>query len=396
VVPIKISKVEIIPFDQSYKGRLIFSSGSTPAVGAFILVRITTDEGFVGLGSTVGFNKPPRTKNGNTRGSAMALMKDLAPLLIGEDPLRTDYLFDKLEDAIGDWYCENWVVLSFFDSALYDLKGRILGVPVYDLLGGLYRERIPLEHIQSYLPTPEEQAKDALRYVEAGFKSIKLHVDANSEMSIKRMKVLRDALGPDIPIATDMSAEYRVSDALYTIERMNEYNLHFAEQPLHAYDTEGMKILRVKTSVPLVADQAARSITEAYERIRVNAFDGAHCLIYRIGGIRRSVKWANLMDMAHIDYQICNLGNTIAAAAGAHFAVTRPKRERFLDELGLYLYLHGTTDTASIKDDIVISPSGEIKDGYLYAPKGPGLGVEINEEILQRSIPSDICPITVK
>ena len=392
----KISKVEIIPFDQQYKGNLIFSAGSTPAVGSFILVRITTDEGFVGLGSTVGLNKPPMTKNGNSRGSAMALMKDLAPLLIGEDPLRTDYLFDKLEDAIGDWYCENWVVLSFFDHALYDLKGRILGIPTYDLLGGLYREKIPLEHIQSFLPTPEAQAEDALRFIEAGFKSIKLHVDANSEMSIKRMKAARKVLGPDVPIGTDMSAGYRVSDALYTIERMNEYDLHFAEQPLHAYDTEGMKILRSKTNVPMIADQAARSITESYERIRVNAFDAAHCLIYRIGGIRRAVKWANLMDMAYIDYQICTLGNSIAAAAAAHFAVTRPKREKFLDQLGIYLYLHGTTDTASIKDDVIVAPSGEIKDGYLHAPNGPGLGIEINEEVLSRCIPADISPIVIE
>jgi len=155
-------------------------------------------------------------------------------------------------------------------------------------------------------------------------------------------------------------------------------------------------VLRSKTNVPLVADQAARSITESYERIRANAFDAAHCLLHRIGGVRRAAKWANLMDIAYIDYQICSLGNSIAAAAGAHFAVTRPKRERFLDELGIYLYLHGTTDTASIKDDIVIASSAEIKDGYLYAPKGPGLGLEINEEILQRCIPTNISPIVIE
>ena len=391
----KITKVEIIPFDQEYKGRLVFSSGSTPAKGAFILVKIHTDEGIYGMGSAVGFNLPPRTKNGNTRGSAMALMKDLAPLLIGEDPLRTDYLIDKLEDAMGGWYCENWVVLAHFDSALYDLKGKILGVPVYDLLGGLYREVVPLEHIQSFQPTPEQQAEEAARYIAAGFKSIKLHVDADGPMSVKRMKAVREALGPHIPIGADMSAGYRVHDALDTINRMNEYNLHFAEQPLNSYDTEGMKILRAKTNVPLVADQGARSITEAYERIRANAFDGAHCLLYRIGGIRRAVKWADMMDTAHIEYQICNLGNSIAAATGAHFAVSRPKREAFLDEIGIYLYLHGTTDTASIRDDIVKAPAAEIKNGNLYAPKGPGLGVELDEEVFARHIATSVGSIVV-
>ena len=177
---------------------------------------------------------------------------------------------------------------------------------------------------------------------------------------------------------------------------MNEYNLHFAEQPLHSYDTAGMITLRSKVNVPLVADQAGRSIPEAYERVRLNAVDACHCLICRVGGLYQSQRYADLLDAAYLDYQICNLGNSIANAAGAHFAVSRKKKEKFYDELGLYLYLHGTTDTASIQDDVITAPGGEIRDGCLYPPKGPGLGVELNEDYFRHCIPENVGTIVVE
>ena len=93
----KIKSVELIPFDQPYKGNLIFSSHVTKAVGAFVLVRITTDEGIVGIGSSVGFSPSPNMNKGLSREGCMVLLKDLSTLLIGEDPLNTNYLMDKVE-----------------------------------------------------------------------------------------------------------------------------------------------------------------------------------------------------------------------------------------------------------------------------------------------------------
>lgn len=393
----KITSVELIPFDQPYKGNLVFSANSVKAVGAFVLVRINTDEGYFGIGSSVGFSPSPNMNKGLSREGCMVLLKDLSSLLIGEDPLRTGYLMDKVEQAIGGWYGENWWVLSYLDGALYDLKGKILNVPVYDLLGGKYRDRIPLEHIQSFQPTAEAQADEAKRYVDAGFKSIKLHVDAAPGMAVKRMKAVREAVGPDIPIGVDMGCNFRAHDALRVIEAMDEYNLNFVEQALAAYDYDGMVALRQKTRVPMVADTSALSVNEAYNLVKLKAVDSCHALICRIGGLRRAAKWMDLMDTAFIDYQICHLGNSVANAAAAHLAVTRKQNARFNDELAIYLYLHGTTDTKSIKDDIVFEANGRIEDGYLYAPETrPGLGIELNAELLKRYQAHDMCPIVVK
>ena len=399
----KITSVEIIPFDQPYKGNLIFSAGGkgnagTKAVGNFILIKIKTDEGFEGIGSSIGFYPTPQLNKGCSRDGAMVLLRDLATLLIGEDPLRTSYLLDKMENAMGGWFLENWWVLSFLDCALYDLKGKILGVPVYDLLGGIQREEIPLEWIQSFHGDPAAQAEEAKRYVDAGFKSVKVHVNAVPGMAVKRMKAVREAVGPDIPIGVDMGCSFDAHDALRTIEALDEYNLNFAEQPLPVFDYDGLVSLRSKTHVPIVADTSAFSVDQFYQLIKINAVDSAHCLICRVGGLRRAQKWADLADVAHIDYQICNLANTVANAAAAHFAVSRRKRGKFNDELGIFLYLHGTTDTDSITDDIVVDPSaaGRIANGTLYAPgRKPGLGVELDEAQFAKYVSQSVGTIVV-
>jgi len=130
--------------------------------------------------------------------------------------------------------------------------------------------------------------------------------------------------------------------------------------------------------------------------MKLNVFDNFHCLLTRIGGFARAVKFADMMETARLNYQICNQGNTIAGAAAIHFAVSRKERPRYYDELGLYLYLHGTTNTKSIKDDIVKEQAAVIENGVLYAPKGPGLGLELDEEMMKHYAAPGLDTIIVK
>ena len=394
----KITSVEIIPVDQKHKGELIFSSGPTHASDEFIVLRIKTDEGYEGIGSACSFPRYP-LNTGCTRDAGMYLMKDLADLLIGEDPMRLSYLINKLEKAISAFYTENWYNISHFDAALYDLKGKILGVPAYELLGGLHRSEIPLEFILSYLPTPEAVAEQARTVVkEYGYKSVKVHLTNNLKNAEARVKAVREAIGPDVPMAVDMGMNFRAPDAARFINYLDkEYNLNFVEQPLFSYDVVGQQYLRTKTKVPLTADHSGMSLTQAYDCIRQNLFDNYHCLVTRIGGLYRSAKFCDLMDTAGLGYQICNQGNTIAGAAAAHLACSRNDRVgRYYDELALYLYLHGTYDTKSVTDDIVKVQPAVIENGVLKAPTGAGLGIELDEEMLKRYTCTHINPIIVK
>jgi len=394
----KITSVEIIPINQKHKGRLIFSAGPTPASDDFIVLKIKTDEGIEGIGSALAFTHVPHLLVGCTREGAMHLMKDLASILIGQDPLRLSHNLGLLEKAISGYFTENWYILSYFDHALYDLKGKALNLPVYELLGGIRRESVPLEHIVSFLPTPEEVGEEAKRAVDHGFKSVKVHINNNIEDAKARVKATRKALGDDVPIAVDMGMCFSAPDAARLLEYLDkEYKLNFAEQALHTYDVAGHQVLRSMTKVPLTGDQSGMSIQQMYEYMKLNVFDNFHCLLTRIGGIGRAVKYCDMLETAHLNYQICNMDNSIGAAAAAHFAVSRTDRGgRYHDEAGLYLYLHGTYDTASITDDIVKESAMVIENGTLHVPKGPGLGIELDEEMMKRYAAPGLDPIIVK
>ncbi len=388
----KINRVEIIPVDIPYKIPFRVSYGGITS-GSQIIFRILTDEGVDGVGSSIGFGKI-----GLTRESAMAQMKSIASgLLLGQDPLNTEAILSRLDVVLPG----GWRIKAHIDYALYDLKGKILNVPVYQLLGGLSREKIPLECI-IMMDDPEVQAKMAVEYLTAGFHSIKMHVGGDPKLAVKRFKTVREAVGPDIPISVDMASvigsvsHWNAHDALRLIEELDKYDLHYAEQPVTTHDIDGFKALKSRTKVPLAADASADSVDEAYSMIKEEAADIFHALMGRIGGFRKTLAYTTLVDAANLDYAICVLGNGIEHAAGAHFAVSRAKRGRILDELSLIFYLYGGTETKEITTDVTKEISGRIEKGYLYPPKGPGLGIELNQDMVDRYLAPDINRIVVQ
>jgi len=388
----KIVRIEIIPVDIPYKVPFRVSTGGVTS-GNYVILKLITDENVYGVGSSIGF---PRI--GMVRESAMAQMKSIAAgFLLGQDPLNTEAILSRLDAVLPG----NWRVKAHFDYALYDLKGKILNVPVYQLLGGLSRDKIPLEWIVM-MDEPNVQAEMAAKYVAAGFRSIKVHVGGDPAMAVKRFRAVREAVGPDIPISVDLSSlrgtqsHWNVCDALRLIEQLDRYNVHYVEQMVTTHDISGLKAIRSRTTVPVAVDASADSVEEAYRIIKEDAADIFHALMGRIGGIRRSAKFTDLVDAANLDYSICVLGNGIEHAAGAHFAVSRVKRERILDELGLILYLYGGTETKDISTDVTVEINGRIENGHLYAPRGPGLGVELNEEMIRRYHATDIATIVVE
>ena len=388
----KINRVEIIPVDIPYKIPFRVSYGGVTS-GSQIILRIVTDEGIDGVGSSIGFGKI-----GLTRESAMAIMKSIASgLLLGQDPLNTEAILSRLDVVLPG----NWRIKAHIDYALYDLKGKILNVPVYQLLGGLCREKIPLEWILM-MDEPEVQAKIAMECINAGFHSIKMHVGGDPKLAVRRFKTVREAVGPDIPISIDMASvagsvsHWNAHDALRLIEELDKYDLHYAEQPVTTHDIDGFKAIKSRTNVPLAADASADSVDEAYSLIKQEAADIFHALMGRIGGIRKTLTFTNLVDAANLDYAICVLGNGIEHAAGAHFAVSRAKRGRILDELSLIFYLYGGTETKDITTDVTKEISGKIEKGYLYPPKGPGLGIELNQDMVDRYLAKDIDKIVVQ
>jgi len=284
----KINRVEIIPVDIPYVSAWRVSSSpwpptdKRPFIGKFVILKIQTDGGVEGVGSSSRLID---------RESAMLIMKRLASgFLLGEDPLNTERILSRIDAGM---YLDDVVypIKAHIDYALYDLKGKILNVPVYQLLGGLCREKIPLEWIL-VMDEPEVMAENAVKYIKAGFHGLKVHVGGDPRMAVKRFRTVREAVGPEIPIGIDMSSvtgmpsHCNAHDALRLIEELVEYNLHYAEQPVTTYDIDGFLAIKKRTNVPLVADASARSILEVHSLIRQGAADIFHTLLSRVGGLR--------------------------------------------------------------------------------------------------------------
>jgi len=383
----KINQVEIIPLDIPFKMPFRVSYGAV-VPGNFVVVKVSTDEGVVGIGNSQGFTRG----SGQTRESAMALMKEVASaVLLGQDPLNTDRLLSQVEGILAG----SLHILAHFDYALYDLKGKILNTPVYQLLGGVSREKIPLEWIVM-MDDPEVQAEVAQKYIQAGFQSIKLHVGPEPKLAMKRFRTVREAIGPDVPLSVDMAGVYAPFDAVRLIEEFAQYGINFAEDPAPPGNVDALLAVKSGTKVPLVADRTLRSIADARELTQRRAADGFHLLMGKVGGLRKASKLSTVIEAADLNYQICALGTGIEHAAGAHLAVSRLKGDRFLDELSLIFYLHGGMETKDITTDVTKEMNGKIEKGYLYPPKGPGLGVELNEDMVKRYAASGVSTIMVK
>ncbi len=387
----KINRVEIMPLDIPQRTAFRTSTGAV-RTGDFIIVKILTDEGVQGVGSSSGFST-----EGQTRETAMVVMKNIASqALLGQDPLNTDRILSRVEAMLGESIIgDNSRILAHFDYAMYDLKGKILNVPVYQLLGGLCREKIPLEWIV-IMDELEAQVQSAVKYVNAGFHSLKVHVGTDPKMAVKRFRSIREAVGPEIPIGIDMAGAWRASGALRLIEELRQYDINFAEDPAMPHDVDGLATLKIRTEVPIVADRCARSVVEAHNLIKRGAADIFHCLLDKVGGIRIAQKYTNVIEAAGLDYATCVMGAGISHAAGAHFAVSRMKMAGVHDEIGLVLYIYGETETKGITTDVTREISGRIENGYLYPPKGPGLGVELNEEMVERYAARGVSKLVVK
>jgi len=372
----KIDKVEIIPVTVPLHTP-IRHSFATRTSGLFVIVKMGTDEGAEGIGC--GSVLYP----GYIMDSQETVMSKIAYLakgvLLGQDPLKIEQILNRCDEALR----ENSITKTHVDYALHDLKGKILGVPVYELLGGIARDEIPLEWILT-LDEPDAQAEAAVKFLRAGFHSLKLKTGADHAMAVKRFRTVREAVGENIEIGVDMDGMYRAHDALRLIEELAKYNLHFAEQVVSKHDIDGYVAIKRRTNVPLVADESAWSITETYTLIKQRAVDIFHCAPDRIGGFRKSLQFRALVEAANLDYAISTYNSPdICHAAATHFAISCSKRSQILDELANILYFRGGTDSKTIeKPGITKEINAAIENGFVRVPKGPGLGVELNDELV--------------
>lgn len=330
----------------------------------YALVRIETDSGAFGVGEAqadIGFF-------GNTLEGLCAAIDDyLGPQLLGRDPFDRELILDLLD------YRENSCARSGIDLALHDLIGRELGVPVSALLGGTHRPRVAVA-IEIAGGRPEEMAGRCTELVDRGVRAFKPKIGGIVEADVERLVAIREAVGPDVALRADANQGYNPKEAI-RLCRLAEgagVRLELLEQPVAAWDLQGMAFVRSSVDTPIEADESCYTVHDAIQIVRHEAADVLNVKLAKAGGLYAAKKIAAIAGAAGLRCVVgTSFGLGIEVAAKLHLAASTMN---IIDAVEF-------TELA-IHESVIEQPASgalalPLTDGCLDVPSAPGLGVEL-------------------
>jgi len=384
----KITKLECIPYTKPAKGP---PRGAIPSranqrplkpgpKGLFL--KMYTDEEIIGYGdagmASLGYA-------GDTVDSMIGFLKVAGPaLLLGSDPLNIELLIARL-DRIAKYSRQ---AIAIVDCALHDIAGKKFGVPVYQLLGGKSVEKSAMGMIVT-TQSPEEAAQKSVEALKAGFHSIKLKVGSLSQTTVEQdlanLAAIREAVGYGPRIGIDANGGWEYFQALHALKKMEKYDLFMAEQPVPWKEIDNLARLRQKVGVPIAADESATDLAHLLRIIERDAADVLFMKLAKVGGIKMAQKWSAIAKAA---------GLPVMCGALPHSAFETAWQVHFLvsDEWATHMEHENLGVTGPMTDDLAKNPP-VVENGYMYPPEGPGLGLELNEELLSRYAYKDMVQI---
>lgn len=366
----KITSLETIRVNVPVKSHMTAkTSHGEHATSPYLIVRLHTDEGLVGLGE--GTISPGWS--GETVPGAAAIIEDLvAPVITGHDPTQINMLRQKLDKCIR----LNPFAKAAVEMALWDLKGKSLGVPVYQLLGGKVRDVVPIKLVVWALEVPKAEAL-AQQFLDWGAKCLKIKVGLDPDADVERVRAIRKLAGPDIPIGVDANCGWSPNAARQTLRRLEEFDLLFAEQPIPTTHVEALAELRSHTVTPIMADESVFTLEDAWNITAHRAADILSCYPGKHGGIATTMEIANVARSAGI---VCSIGSNmelgIGTAAMLHVAAACPTIKSEIYPADILGPLYHETDL--LTEPLQLGPP------VAYVPEGPGLGVELDEDKVEQ------------
>ncbi len=358
----RITKIETIAVRTPVREPLIWPGGTRYSASG-LLVQIHTDEGLVGVGEAPGPTLPTiRTM----------IDAEMTQFLLGQDPLRVEWLVHRLEEFTRNWSRMGAYAIAGVEMALLDLKGKALGVPVAELLGGFCRDRVAVVGYL-FIDSPESNAQKAAEFVEGGYTELKLKVGRDFDQDHDTIAAIRDRVGPDVKIRIDANMIWSVPAAIKWIRGLERFDLQYVEQPVPDFDVQGLAQVRRSVAVPIAADEACTDVRSVLELIKADACDVLVVYPSEAGGLRRAHQIGALADAAG---KWCTIGSWAelgVATAGNVHVVASSSNYPFASDTHYPLQEH----------DILVEPF-EMTDGLVEVPRSPGLGVELDPEAVQR------------
>ncbi len=358
----KITHAEVILTKIPTK-RLHRMSFATTRHQECVYLKLYTDEGIVGLGEAphmAGYSGAGETQ----LSVALQLRERLIPAILGKDPMQIEARQVDVNRAVP-W---NPRAKSAINMALYDIVGKAFNTPVYNLLGGMVRDSVPLSWS---IPITDHAAavEEANVMVERGWRILKMKVGHEDPThDIERTRQVRRAVGADINIRADANQAWDVPTAIRVIRTLEPENLQFMEQPTVIHDLDALAEVRLATNTYIMADESANSPLDVLNLAKKRAVDLISIYINNPGGITNAKKMAVVAEPAGIGCYIGGaLEGPIAARACLHLAASCPNVTWGCEMTGQFL----------LEADIGIEPIG-FEGGALVVPQGPGLGGDLD------------------
>ena len=327
------------------------------------LLTIRTDAGLEGH-AFLGTSSNPATMDGPQ------LIRSLKPLLMGQDPLERERIHSQtrlLNRMI------TYRVIGAMDVALWDLAGKIANLPIHALMG-TYRTAIPAYASSAVLPSVQAYCDEAIAFKEAGWAGYKIHPPRVADKDIEVCIAVRKAVGDDYRLMLDPTWSYNYYDALRVGYVIQDLGYHWYEDPLSDEDIYNYPKLRQKLNIPIMATEFPAGGLDTYPIwLTERATDYLRGDIPNKGGLTVMLKTAHLAEAFHMTYEIHHSGNSLNNLANLHLALAIPNTTWFEVLLPDGAHRYG------MAKELLID-----KKGMLYAPTAPGLGGEIDFDLIKR------------
>lgn len=329
-------------------------------------VEVTTDEGFTGIG-------PCSFGSASLDLAAAASLLDhaIAPMLIGEDAGAINFLWDKvyygsITRVLGPRGI-GVALLSGVDIALWDIKGKVAGLPIYELLGGGVHNPVRAYASSIYWLPPLEAAAVARDYVADGFSAVKMKVGLDYRNDIESLEAIRDAVGPSVDIMVDANQCYSRHLALKVGRELDKYDVLFFEEPLPTDDVDGHAFLAERLDTRVATGENMYTRWEFLPFIQKQAIHVVQADASRTGGITEAKRIFELAAAHHLYAAPHTFSDALTVAASLHLNASSPN--------ATLLELDRTYNP--LMTDLVKHPL-HVHDGVVELPQTPGLGVEID------------------
>jgi len=342
------------------------------------IVQVYTDEGIVGVGHC---DSTPHVR--------FIIEGDLKRVLVGRDPLEIDVLWTAMYHSIA-WHGLRGVSvhgMAAIDMALWDIKGQKLGVPVWNLLGGRYRDKvIPYASLTPLSFSPYKLSERAAKYRDLGFRAVKFGWGDFGRISVERdvelVKAVREGAGDDVKVIIDAGRPWGCTPSWVrrTAEKIEKYDVFFLEEPLSPDDIDGFVEVKASVDLPISTGETMAALQEFRTLVDRRAVDILQPDPSRVG----ISQWKTIAKMAEMANMMCvphDWSTGVNIIAQIHLVASIPNG-------GYVEYMRpppGKEDSveADLMDRLLTEPF-ELKNGYFEVPNKPGLGIELDERILTK------------